>query len=171
MPSFYFWGVHVFSRPGAATLIRQTNKFRCRTEVGPATGWHGGSLTWLAGETCADWELASATSPTIETGSDMLSDTQVTAGQLNPKLAHHIMNAHCVLSCGIAVRAPMVVVDDRMLITTSPSQQSYLILEKVDFFRLAAFDLAPEEVAGWQSDHAADCNSAYADSIPTPASI
>lgn len=26
-------------------------------------------------------------------------------------------------------------------------------------------------MAGWQSGHAADCNSVYAGSIPTPASI
>jgi len=26
------------------------------------------------------------------------------------------------------------------------------------------------DLAGWQSGHAADCNSAYAGSIPTPAS-
>ena len=29
---------------------------------------------------------------------------------------------------------------------------------------------ASEAKAGWQSGHAADCNSAYAGSIPTPAS-
>lgn len=89
------------------------------------------TLSWLAGETCTEWALVRAESPTIAIESEILSDTQVTAERLNADLVDHRVNEHWVLYCGVSVRAPLLVVDDRVVITTSPSQQSYLVLEKL----------------------------------------
>ena len=87
-------------------------------------------LTWLAGERCAEWSLQPAASPDIAVGDDMLSDTQVTAERLDPALTDHRVNHHLVLYCGITARAPLLIVDERVLVTTSPTRQSYVLFER-----------------------------------------
>lgn len=91
----------------------------------------GDTLTWLAGESCTEWVLERRNESTIDIDDDMLSDTQVTAQRLGADLTDLRRNEPLVLYCGLSAKAPVIVVDERVLVTTSRTQQSYLIFEKV----------------------------------------
>jgi len=91
----------------------------------------GSTLQWLWDKSCPSWSLQAAGEPAVPLGDDMISDTQVTAARLNGDLPDHRLNEHLVIRCGASSIGLILRVDDRVLITSSPSSQSYLIMERI----------------------------------------
>jgi hypothetical protein len=93
----------------------------------------GGSNNWLWGTRCRSWGLQQAAEISIPADDEMLSDTQVTAASLYATSPDHRLNQHLLLHCGSdpVSEARILRVDERVLLTTSPSGQSYLVMEKV----------------------------------------
>lgn len=89
------------------------------------------TLQWLWDKSCRSWSLQPAGEPVVPLEDGMISDTQVTAARLDKELPDHRINEHMVIRCGPSVAGHILRVDDRVLITISPSGQSYLVLEQV----------------------------------------
>jgi hypothetical protein len=101
-------------------------------EVGPGSEVQFGSeLRWLwrspTGRHCKGWSVQRAGEPVVPLSDDMISDTQVMAGEQND----FRVNEHLIIRCGPKILARVLAVDNRVLVTTSPSGQSYLLLERV----------------------------------------